>query len=208
MVRVDADAGEGEFRHVGPADQGRAGLAQAGHGGSIARGQGGAGERGRAGAGRLAGNVEQVLDRHGQPGERAGVASFGHGLVGARRDPAGQGKARHQERVDAGRRPGCSDRLLDQIGGAGRSGQDAGPGVSQVGAHRRCYNRVLCSERTNGRIHRFGEAAFFWSKDSRTGSFKVLRSAISDPGPGPLQLRDSSRDSRTNLWILDDDLDA
>jgi hypothetical protein len=58
------------------------------------------------------------------------------------------------------------------------------PGVSQVGGHRGCYNRVLCPRRTNGRIQRSGEAAACCSKDSRTGSFKVLRSAMPDPENG------------------------
>ena len=181
MVRIDADARKGELRHVGPADESRAGAAQPGDRGRILCGGPGVGEGGRGGPGRLAGDVEQVLDRHGQAGERSRVAALRGGAIGVTGGAAGGFEAGGQKGVSAGRRFGRGDRLLDPGGGARLAGQHVGPGVSQVGAHRSCYNRMLCPGRTNGRMHPSGEAAFLECKDSRTGSFKVLRSAIQAP---------------------------
>ena len=62
-MRIDADAGKGEFRHIGLGHDHRAGGAQTLHHRRIGRGRLALfGEHLGAGAGDFAGNVEQVLD--------------------------------------------------------------------------------------------------------------------------------------------------
>ena len=77
-VRIDADAGERELGHVGVADRAprRRARRRATAGASATAGGASAQDR-RAGGGGLAGDVEQVLDRDGQAGERARVAPGG-----------------------------------------------------------------------------------------------------------------------------------
>ena len=72
VVRVDADARERELRHVGATQQGAAGGPQAGDGRAVRWRQRRIREHARAGRGGLAGDVEQVLDRHRQAGQRRG----------------------------------------------------------------------------------------------------------------------------------------
>jgi hypothetical protein len=69
-VRIKADAGEREFGHVGAPDQHSAGLAQAGHDRRVGTRGWTIAKHGGAGARHLAGNVEQVLCRDWQSGER------------------------------------------------------------------------------------------------------------------------------------------
>src|SRR3546814_4621144 len=64
VMRVDADAGEGEFGHVGLADQHGAGGGQAGDGRSHGGRRGGIAQQFRTGGGHLAGRIEEVLHRH------------------------------------------------------------------------------------------------------------------------------------------------
>ena len=67
-MRVDADAGIGEFGHVGAADHHETGTAQPRHHGRIGFRRRGIIQRPRAGAGHLPPDVEQILDRDGNAG--------------------------------------------------------------------------------------------------------------------------------------------
>ena len=68
VMRIDADAGIGEFGHVGAADHDEAGPAQPRHRRRIGFRRRGIVERAGAGAGHLALDVEQILDRDGNAG--------------------------------------------------------------------------------------------------------------------------------------------
>ena len=76
--------GERELRHVGAADQGSARGAQASNRGCIDARRRRAAQDRRAGGGHLAGDIEQVLDRDGEAGQRPGIAPGGDRLVGGR----------------------------------------------------------------------------------------------------------------------------
>ena len=85
-MRVDADAGKGEFRHVGLGDDDGAAAAQALHHRRIALGDFAfVGEQLGAGARDFAGDVEQILERDDGAVERperntgfgAGIGCFG-----------------------------------------------------------------------------------------------------------------------------------
>ena len=69
-MRVHAEAGIGEFGHVGAADDVEARCAQTRHNAAVAGGRCGAVQNARSGTGDLAGDIEQVLDRQGHPGKR------------------------------------------------------------------------------------------------------------------------------------------
>ena len=117
VVRVDAHAREGELRHVGAADDRGAGAAQPGHGRAVGAGRRCTGEQRRAGRRDLAGNVEQVLDRHREARQRAGIGARRDAPVGGlRRGPGDRGR-RGQEGALAIRRGSGGDRALD-LGGA------------------------------------------------------------------------------------------
>ena len=69
MVRVDAETGESELRHVGAPDGDEASCTQARHRGSIVLGCRRIFQHDRAGRGHAAGDVEQILDRDRNAGE-------------------------------------------------------------------------------------------------------------------------------------------
>jgi hypothetical protein len=69
-MRVRPDAGEGEFRHAGLADDDRPGLAKATDGRGVFGRGGCILENARARPRRLTGNVEQVLDADDDPVQR------------------------------------------------------------------------------------------------------------------------------------------
>ena len=149
VVRVDADAGEGELRHVGAADERGAGPAQAGDGGRVGGGGRGVGEHGRAGGGGFAGDVEQVLDRDREAGERARVGAGGDRAVGRRRR-----RARAASKlVEMKARADCGARRRRSTARSGRprrrSRQDCRRASVRSSAHRGCYNHALCLGRTS-----------------------------------------------------------
>ena len=76
-MRIDADAGEGEFGHVGAADQHRARLLEPRHDRGVAGGGRGIGQGRRSRARDLALDVEQILDRDRQARERRGDVAGG-----------------------------------------------------------------------------------------------------------------------------------
>ncbi len=85
VMRIDADAGEGEFAQVGVPDQCGAGGAQPCDGRGVAGGGCRVGHRGGGGGGRMAGDVEQVLHRDRQATQRrARFASGGRPIAGLR----------------------------------------------------------------------------------------------------------------------------
>ncbi len=69
-MRIDADSGEREFGHVAAADDHRARGAQARDRRSVRARRGLVAQDLRAGRGDLARDVEEILDRHRQPGKR------------------------------------------------------------------------------------------------------------------------------------------
>ena len=71
-MRVDADTRIGELGEVGPAQHDRAGRAQPRDDRGVAAGRRFVGERRRGSRGDFAGDIEQVLHRNRQPGERRG----------------------------------------------------------------------------------------------------------------------------------------
>jgi hypothetical protein len=71
-VRIDPEPGEGELGHVGAPDRNETGGAQARHGRGVTRGGFRVLERARARRGDVARQVEQVLDRDRDAGERRG----------------------------------------------------------------------------------------------------------------------------------------
>lgn len=105
VVRVDAHAGKGEFRHVGAARQHAARGAQSRHSHGI--GLGGRRMRKHHGTrrGRLPFDVEQVLGGEGEPGEPALRRRTGGPLAGFVEQRAG-------EHVAAGRGLGDADGAL------------------------------------------------------------------------------------------------
>jgi hypothetical protein len=84
-MRVDADCGEGEFGHVGLAEDHRARLPQPPHDDGIPQRRRRGAEQQRTGRGRLACDIEKVLDRQNcsveRPERHAGSAP-GIGGVG------------------------------------------------------------------------------------------------------------------------------
>jgi hypothetical protein len=70
VMRIDADAGEGEFGHIGAADHDETGAAQARYDRRIGLCRGGILKRPGAGPGHLPLDVEEILDRHGNAGVR------------------------------------------------------------------------------------------------------------------------------------------
>ena len=181
VVRIDADAGEGELRHVGAADEGGAGAAQARDRGRVVRRGGCVGERGRSGAvGSPSTSNRSLIEtasRRDGPVSRPAATARSAAAAAARAPAKSVARKAWAQAADPAAAIDCSIRAAAPT--AAR--HDVVPGVSQVGAHRGCYNRVLCPGQTNGRIFRSGVAARPSCKDSRTGSFKVLRAAISDP---------------------------
>ncbi len=88
-MRIDADAGIGEFCHVGAADHNEAGPAQPRHHGRVGLGGSGILQRAGASAGHLPPDIEQILDRHGNAGvgrrRGVGLAQPVHGVGGPER---------------------------------------------------------------------------------------------------------------------------
>ena len=111
VVRVDADAGEGELGHLRAADQRGAGRAQPGDGRSVHRGRRLVRQHDRSGARHLAGDVVEVLDADRQPGECAGACSRrrtrarlvnrDEGVCAARRAGRGQGLVEQRQGIGA-----------------------------------------------------------------------------------------------------------
>ena len=83
---IGADAGKGEFDHVGLADDHRTGLLQPGNDRRIDGGGRGIGQDQRTGAGRLARDIEQILDADDGAVDRRERRS-GAGIGGVRRRP-------------------------------------------------------------------------------------------------------------------------
>ena len=84
-MRVQAEAGEGELRHIGAPDRHEALRQHAGDDGCMGPGGSGVGEHHRPCRGDLPGDVEQVLEADGDAGigaRRAAVAAEGVGCVG------------------------------------------------------------------------------------------------------------------------------
>jgi hypothetical protein len=136
-MRVDAEAGIGELRHVGAADRHEPGGDHPGHRGCGRRGGRGVGQGARSGARRLAGDVEQVLHADGDSGVAAGRAAgpalhvrrIGHGARGFGVDRGEGGRPLAARLGDAGQ-AGLGQRAAG--GGAGRQGL----GEFLDGAHR------------------------------------------------------------------------
>ena len=89
---VVTDRGEGEFGHVGLADDHRPCLPQPADDDGIAQGGCGGPEHQRAGRGRLAGDIEQILDRDNGAVEwsERHAGSFAR-IAGVSRGPRGLG---------------------------------------------------------------------------------------------------------------------
>ena len=139
VVRVDADAGEGELGQVGVADQRRAGGAQARHGGAVGGGRRGVGHRLRCRRAGRAGDVEQVLHRHRQPGQRAAAArrrraaastaaAAARAMASKRRTKAGGRPARRRRR--------CARSMRLRPRSAGRPPMSAAAAMQVVGGRR------------------------------------------------------------------------
>ena len=159
VVRIDADAGERELATCWCGRSSAApAAAQAGDGGRV----GAAGRRRRRtiepARGRLAGDVEQVLDRDRQAGERARVAPAAIARSAAAAAARAASKSVAMKACAQARRSAAAIELLDPA----RRRRPAPHAVARASvrsaAHRECYNRVLCLGRTSGRIHRSGEA--------------------------------------------------
>ena len=118
-MRIDPQAGEGEFRHVGVPDQHGARAHQALHRIGMARGGGlvlaEPGTRARD----VPGDVEQVLDRDGQ------AVQWGTGLPGGAQDVGCPGGGQGLFRPDRGEGPRT---LAARIGDAGQGGLRQGDG--------------------------------------------------------------------------------
>ena len=85
-MAVHAVAAIGEFGHVGAADENRTGSTQARHGWCIALGRWRVLEDDRAGAGGITLEVEQILYRDRDAGQRRGHdALLAQGIAGSRR---------------------------------------------------------------------------------------------------------------------------
>jgi hypothetical protein len=101
---IDADAREGELRHVRAADDDESGRLQARHDGRVSGRRRGVGKGAGARARGLAGQVEEILDRDRDSRKRrrrgAGCAQRVHGVGDARR-----GLVDREERASALPRP-------------------------------------------------------------------------------------------------------
>ena len=83
VMRIDADAGKGELGHVGAANEDGPGRAQPGDDRRVALRRRLVVERLRAGQRALARDIEKVLDRDRQSGERRGdVTRLAQGVLG------------------------------------------------------------------------------------------------------------------------------
>ena len=165
-MRVDADAGKGEFGHIGAADQHRAGGTQASDRRCVVRGRRRVVERLRPGEALLPGDVEQILDRDRQPGEgRGDIPRFaepvlrigrGAGAVGVNLDEGagafavgiGDAGQRGLNQVAAGGLPG------GQRGGEvenRRSGRGGSGGHDILGNDGAGEPPLLADDRSDGR---------------------------------------------------------
>jgi hypothetical protein len=81
VVRIDPEAGEGELGHVAAPDRNEARRPQARHGRCILRRGALIPQRDRAGGGHVAGNVEQILDRDRNAGERRGATGGAQAVI-------------------------------------------------------------------------------------------------------------------------------
>ena len=187
----------------------RAGGAQAGDGGASAARRRRVAQDRRAGGGGLAGDVEQILDRDRQAGERrqgsrpaptarSAAAAAARAAAKAGRDEGGRRRApprRRRSTARSARRP------------RRRAPTSLPARFGQVVGHRECYNFALCLERTScpaaslhGEARRVGRGSRSIREPAVQGVAASNRTA--DP-----RLR-FEPDSRTNLWKLDDDHDA
>ena len=132
VVRIDADAGEGELGQVRMADQCGAGGAQARNGGTIGDRGHRIGHRFRCCRGGCAGHVEQVLDRHRQsPQRRDRRASAALGIDGRGRG-TGHGVEAAHESVAARRSIRRLDRVFELVAGQTRAAGHLGHCLRQV----------------------------------------------------------------------------
>ena len=171
IMRVDADAGEGELGHVGAADQDGAGGSQASDDRRVELCRRHVVERFRAGQGALARNIEQILDRHRQSGERRGdIAGSAQAVLGI-----GGGARGVAVDFDEGARPlacGVGDprqRRLDQRPAGGTAGRQI-LGQAQ-------YGRFRCD---SGRGHDIlvlvtARCQEWWRAGSIAGSISIYR---------------------------------
>jgi hypothetical protein len=128
VMRINADAGIGEFGHVGAADHDKAGPAQPCHHGCIGFRRRGILQCAGAGAGHLPLDVEEILDRDRNAGKRRrcglGLAQPVHGVGGVEHcvlvDVKEDALAFARGIGDFGKA------LLDQLAGRGRAGSEIG----------------------------------------------------------------------------------
>jgi hypothetical protein len=136
-MRVYAQTGECEFRHIGAADQYRAGRPQARHGRRVGAGGLGVLQDNRSGGRDLAGKVEQVLDRNGETRERGGDDAVGAQTV------AGFGLSQSGAAIDVGEDPGALPRRVgDAVERRFGQGGAGGAARRQIGGPR-CDGRCL-----------------------------------------------------------------
>ena len=128
VMRVDAEAGEGKFRHVGAAHHHEAGIHRALHGGGVGGGGRGVGQHFGAGGGGLAGDVGEVFDAEGNAGKRAGGAADGAQPVHRIGGGAGALGIDFQEGATALPRwiGDAGEAILDQLAGGGLAGGKGG----------------------------------------------------------------------------------
>ena len=146
-MRVDADPRIGELRQVGAAEHDRARRAQTGYDGRVPGRGRLVGERGRSGGGDLAGNVEKVLHRNRQAGERGGDhARFSHRVARVRLDPRAVGVAgQERPRALSPRRLDGREGLLHELAAGRRTGGKVGGKLQErSGSKHRGVLPVLC----------------------------------------------------------------
>ena len=133
---IEAQSRESELNHIGAADDDRTRLAQPPHHAGVGFGRGGIGERFRPGSRNVAGDVEQILDRHRDAGERRGHDAVRAQCVARLRFGQRRLAMRAQEHARALAR-GNSDaheRILDQCTAGGFAGGEFA-GERQYGFH-------------------------------------------------------------------------
>jgi hypothetical protein len=124
-MRVDPDPREGELGHVGAADEDRAGGTQAGDDRGVMLGRRRVVERFRPGQGLFAGDVEQILYRDRQSGERRGdIPGLAQLVLRVGRSASGVGVDLDEgARAFAGRIGNPRQRRLDQRAAGGAPGR-------------------------------------------------------------------------------------
>jgi small subunit ribosomal protein S2 len=184
---------------VRAADERAARRVQARHGGRVGIRRRCIAQDPRPGRGHLALDVEQVLDRNGQPGERARIAAARDRRIGAIGRRARRLRAGGDERGGSRRRRGDGERALDELAGRGRARDDPPSRLGEVVGDR------------DARIQGFPSSG----RAARIGGPSWRRPRHSDVDAAPLANRLFSRcrcadrertcarfepDSRTNLW--------